>query len=89
MSISAGFGAITGSWGSDFANTNIIDDAVDAIPKTFKGNHPRVKTRSLKIVKKACRFTGKAYTRNQIEDISVGLIEKGTQKYVDSLVKMI
>ena len=83
---SAGFGAVSGSWGNDLANTNKIDDAVNSIPKLFKGNHPNVKRSASKTVRSAGKLIGKSYLSTQTETFSMSLLLLGTQSYTNLII---
>ena len=60
---------------------NVMDEFVDAIPKTFKGNHPNVKTPAQKVV----RRTGKAILKESGETVA----EKTFGNIVKNILKSI
>ncbi len=82
--VSAGFGAVTGSFGSEFSNTNLYDDAIKSVPKALKkGIHPIVKKAAKKTVRKAVKSIGKAILSGTGESITYGLLSKGTRAYLN------
>ena len=53
--VSAGFAAVTSGEGSVFSNKTNITNFVHSIGKTFKGNHPAVKSAANNLVGKTCK----------------------------------
>jgi hypothetical protein len=66
------------TWGSDFANNNLIDDAVKSIPKSFFGNNTQSRNAE-KVIRKAGRFFFKSLGSSLIEDPSVAVLSNVTQ----------
>ena len=83
IAVSASLGAVTGSWGSDFANVTLLDDAVDAFACRSAGNHPTVKNAATKLIKQAGKFLLGAFSNSMGEDISCSYLEWGTQKILE------
>ena len=70
--ISGGLSVITGSWGSDFSKSaRAIDDAIDVVPKFFKGATKSTKQRITRKVLKAGKCFGKDFALSLGEDLSV------------------
>jgi len=84
--VSAGIGAVTGTWGNSFANTNIYDDAAKAFFKRGKGNHPIVKKAAKKAISKAGKHLARSYASSQIEGLSMNGISLGTSWWINSYI---
>ena len=81
--ISAGFSAVSGSWGSDFANNSMYDDAFGAISRTFKGNHPSVKRAALETINTAVKHFRKSFESSLAESAAMSLINEGAKKIAE------
>ena len=78
--ISAGFGAVAGSWGDDVSNPNLYDDAFDSISKIKSGNHPNVKNNAKKIIRDAAKQLNKTVANELVTAASIELISTPTKK---------
>ena len=81
--ISGGFGALTGSFGSDFSKPDVINDGAKAITKLLKkkGMHPNVKKQCKKTAKKAVKYVRKAIFSGAMEDAVYSHMEDGTKDF--------
>lgn len=84
--VSAGLGAVTASGDGTLAKTNIYDEAVEAIPRMLKGNHPTVKKVARKTFKKAGKQLMREYGSSQGESLVLSGVSGGTQWFVRSYV---
>ena len=58
----------------------MYDDALGAISKTFKGNHPVIKKAAKKTIKTAVRHFRKSLGSSLVEDTAMSLLNEGTNR---------
>jgi hypothetical protein len=87
MTVSAAFGAGTGSWGNNFVNNTKYSEAISAIPNwvnhASKGKH--------KLAVNAMRTAGKDFVGNVgsslFEGVSVSMLNEGTSLFFDMYLR--
>ena len=81
--VSAGFGALTGSNDSYFSSKAFVDDFVNvrhAFKKTFKGNHPIVKKQANKCIAGFKKNVLRETKRSLIDYCSMNVLTYGTKE---------
>ncbi|MBQ8207173.1 MAG: RHS repeat-associated core domain-containing protein, partial [Clostridia bacterium] len=87
--ISAGLGAVSGSWGDDVVNPSLYDDAIDSIAKTVPGNHPKVKNDAKKVIKGALKQAKKDVVNELVTNSSIEVINRATKAVTKCYVNYI